>query len=62
MKLLRRLWQEEDGQGLTEYTLVVLMVALVFWVAVKDSDMATYLVKIWGRVVECVASPVFCSA
>ena len=35
MELLKRLMVEEDGQGLVEYTLIVVLVALVFWVAIK---------------------------
>lgn len=61
MNLLRRLWHEEDGQGLTEYTLVVLLVALVFWVAVKESNMGIYLVKVWANIVACVATPLTCT-
>jgi len=30
MELLQRLWVEEDGQGLVEYTLIVVLVALCF--------------------------------
>ena len=30
MELLQRLWSEEDGQGLVEYTLIVVLVALCF--------------------------------
>jgi Flp pilus assembly pilin Flp len=30
MDLLQRLWIEEDGQGMVEYTLIVVLVALVF--------------------------------
>ena len=36
MELLQRLWVEEDGQGLVEYTLIVVLVALVFWVAINQ--------------------------
>ncbi len=34
MELLKRLLVEENGQGLVEYTLIVVLVALVFWVAI----------------------------
>jgi len=61
MNLLRRLLQEEVGQGLVEYTLIVVLVALVFWVAVKQSDAGLYLAKTWARVVECVATPLICT-
>jgi Flp pilus assembly pilin Flp len=33
MNLLKRLRFEENGQGLVEHTLVVVLVGLVFWVA-----------------------------
>ena len=62
MNFLTRLWQEEDGQGLTEYTLVVLMVALVFWVAVKETNVGFVLAKVWDKVTQCVATPLICRA
>jgi Flp pilus assembly pilin Flp len=34
-KLLGRLLVEDNGQGLVEYTLIVVLVALVFWVAIN---------------------------
>ena len=33
MELLKRLEVEEDAQGLVEYTLIVVLVALVFWLS-----------------------------
>ena len=41
MELLKRLMVEEDGQGLVEYTLIVVLVALVFWVAIKRRILVT---------------------
>jgi Flp pilus assembly pilin Flp len=38
MELLKRLVVEEEGQGLVEYTLIVLLVALVFWVAIRGTN------------------------
>ena len=38
MELLKRLVVEEEGQGLVEYTLIVLLVALVFWVAIRSTN------------------------
>jgi Flp pilus assembly pilin Flp len=61
MNLSRRLWQEEEGQGLTEYTLVVLLVALTFWVAVKQTDLGGVLDKVWGLVSVCVLNPLNCN-
>jgi pilus assembly protein Flp/PilA len=35
MKVLKRLWQEEEGQDLTEYGLLLVLIALVAVVAMK---------------------------
>jgi Flp pilus assembly pilin Flp len=48
MDLLKRLWLEEDGQGMVEYTLVVVMVALVFWLGVRDTNIATHMANGWS--------------
>lgn len=37
--LLRKLWRDEEGQGMTEYILIVLLIAIavvVFWRAFGD--------------------------
>ena len=62
MNLMRRLCREEDGQGLTEYTLVVVLVALVFWMGVRDTQVGQSLVQAWTKVLDCVTSPLSCSA
>ena len=62
MNLIKRLIKEDDGQGMVEYTLVVLLVALVFWVGVKGVDVGGHLAKGWVKVLDCVTSPFSCSA
>ena len=62
MKLLNRLLVEEDGQGLVEYTLMVVLVALVFWVAIKNTDISNQLASGWSKVTACVANPSACNA
>ena len=62
MDLLQRLWIEEDGQGLVEYTLIVILVALVFWVAIKNTNVGNQLASGWSRVVACVGNPTCDSA
>jgi Flp pilus assembly pilin Flp len=62
MELLRRLLVEEDGQGLVEYTLIVVLVALVFWVAIKNTDIGNQLASGWSRVTACVNQPSACNA
>jgi Flp pilus assembly pilin Flp len=62
MDLLKRLWLEEDGQGMVEYTLVVVMVALVFWLGVRDTNIAGHMANGWSKVLDCVTAPSSCSA
>jgi Flp pilus assembly pilin Flp len=60
MELLKRLVVEEEGQGLVEYTLIVLLVALVFWIAVRKADVGTALSTSWGSVTTCLTDPFGC--
>jgi Flp pilus assembly pilin Flp len=62
MNLLKRLLVEEDGQGLVEYTLIVVLVALVFWVAVKNTDIGNGLASGWSKVTACVGNPSGCNS
>ena len=61
MELLKRLVTEEEGQGLVEYTLIVLLVALVFWVAIRDTNIGTELTNAWSQVTACLSTPLTCS-
>lgn len=60
MQLLKRLFVEEDGQGLVEYTLIVVLVALVFWVAIKNTNVGSQLASAWSKVTACVGNPQGC--
>jgi len=62
MDLFKRLLREEDGQGLVEYTLIVVLVALVFWVAIKNTDVGNQLSSGWSKVTDCVSDPSACSS
>jgi len=57
MELFKRLIVEEDGQGLVEYTLIVLLVALVFWVAIKDTNIGSTLSTSWSNIKDCLSNP-----
>jgi Flp pilus assembly pilin Flp len=57
MELLKRLVVEEEGQGLVEYTLIVLLVALVFWVAVRSTNVDQALTGAWTQITGCLGSP-----
>jgi Flp pilus assembly pilin Flp len=59
---LKRLVVEEEGQGLVEYTLIVLLVALVFWVAVKNTNIGTALTDSWNNVSSCLGTPGSCDS
>jgi len=62
MELLQRLWVEEDGQGLVEYTLIVVLVALVFWVSIKNTNVGNQMASGWSKVTACVGSPATCDS
>jgi Flp pilus assembly pilin Flp len=61
MNLLKRLRLEENGQGLVEYTLVVVLVGLVFWVSVRNTNVGSSLTSGWSKVLNCVTLPFSCS-
>jgi Flp pilus assembly pilin Flp len=56
MEFLKRLVVEEEGQGLVEYSLIVLLVALVFWIAVTNSGANQALENAWADIVGCLNS------
>ena len=62
MELFKRLMVEEDGQGLVEYTLIVLLVALVFWVAIKSTNIGNQLSSSWGDISTCLEKPTDCTS
>jgi len=62
MEFLKRLVVEEEGQGLVEYTLIVLLVALVFWVAVRQANVGGALSTSWGSVTSCLTGPFACAS
>ena len=57
MELLKRLVVEEEGQGLVEYTLIVLLVALVFWVAIRSTNANQALSNFWTNIVNALNNP-----
>jgi Flp pilus assembly pilin Flp len=60
MELFKRLIIEEEGQSLVEYTLMVLLVALVFWVAIRDPQIGSHLSARWTQVKSCLSDPNSC--
>jgi Flp pilus assembly pilin Flp len=62
MELFKRLIIEEEGQGLVEYALIVLLVVFVFWLAIKDTNIGNQLSAAWANIGSCLASPTTCSS
>ena len=61
MKLLKNL-RNERGQGLMEYTLVVFLVALVFWGGMRSTNIGDELAGSLSKVVDCIAAPFSCGS
>ena len=49
-QLLKRLMVEENGQGLTEYALILGLVVLGIWVAVTQTNIGTSIAGIFNNV------------
>ena len=60
--MLKRLLVEEDGQSLVEYTLIVALVALAFWVAIKNTNIGNQLASGWSKLTACVGNPSACNS
>ena len=57
----RTLLKDRAGQGLVEYTLIVFLVVLVFWLAVKNTTAGTAMANLWTQVSTCVTTPFSCT-
>jgi len=56
MKPLKNL-HNEQGQGLMEYTLIIFLVALVFWGGMKSTNIGDELAGSWSKVIDCITTP-----
>jgi Flp pilus assembly pilin Flp len=61
MELKNKL-SEERGQGLVEYTFVILFVALMLWIGVKGTNASETLTGHWNTITTCVGSPLSCGS
>ncbi len=50
MELLRRVFWEEEGQNVIEYTLMIGLVVLTIWLAVNAAGINDTLSDIWSGV------------
>ena len=53
---------DERRQGLMEYTLIVFLVALVFWGGMRSTNIGDELAVSWSNVIDCVAAPFSCGS
>jgi len=54
--------KRQNGQALIEYTFLLMMVSMVFWVGIKNSDLSQQLASAWSRVSDCVEVPMACDS
>lgn len=52
----------QKGQALMEYTFLLMMVTMVFWVGIKSSGISRELERAWSRVSDCVEAPMVCDS
>jgi len=50
--------KKNRGQGLVEYTLLLVLVALVFWVTMKNSGVGDAIKDQWVAVKSCLDAPI----
>jgi hypothetical protein len=62
MKIAGVARDRQKGQALMEYTLLLMMVTMVFWVGIKNSDMSQELARAWSRVSDCIEVPMACDS
>jgi Flp pilus assembly pilin Flp len=62
MNLANNKFGAQRGQALIEYTLLVMMVTMVFWVGIKNSDLSQQMAVAWSRVGDCVGAPAACDS
>jgi Flp pilus assembly pilin Flp len=52
----------QRGQGLIEYALIMVLVVLVFWVTIKETNIGPAIANQWSKIVVCLSAPFNCSA
>jgi Flp pilus assembly pilin Flp len=60
--MFKHLLLDKDGQSLVEYTLIVALVALAFWVAIKNTNIGSQLASGWSRITSCLGDPSACTS
>ena len=50
MELLKRLFKEEEGQGIVEYALIVALVVFIIWLGVKATGIDDKITDLFNDV------------
>jgi len=58
MELLKRLFKEEEGQGIVEYALIVALVVFGIWVLVSQTGIGAAVTNVFTNVASTLADPV----
>ena len=45
-----------------EYTLIIFLVALVFWGGMKSTNIGDELAGSWDKVIDCITTPFSCGS
>jgi hypothetical protein len=53
---------KQRGQGLVEYALIMVLVVLVFWVTIKETNIGPAIANQWSKIIVCIGAPFSCSA
>jgi Flp pilus assembly pilin Flp len=60
MKTLQARLKDERGQGLMEYTLVVFLVTISFWLGVRGTTFGDQMANVWIKTTDCLSEPFSC--
>jgi Flp pilus assembly pilin Flp len=60
MELLGRVLKQKNGQGLVEYSVIMLLVVFIFWLAVKNTNIGNQISASWTNISSCLAAPFAC--
>ena len=54
--------QNDRGEALMEYTLIVFLVALGFWGGMRSTNIGDELAASLSKVVDCISAPFSCAS
>ena len=61
MDLIKRLWRQEDGPSLVDYTLIAVVVTLLFWLGVRGANIGGSMGTDGTKVADCLTPPSSCT-